>query len=308
MGHGFIGGGDGDGAAAGHRIARVDHQVDDGVGKLRLVGVDGPQVGVALHFQRDALAHQAAQHLRQLADHLAQGKLLGLHGLLAAEGQKLAHQIGRAQRILMHLVKLLERGIARRVTHQQEFAIADDNGEQIVEIMRHPPGKLTHRLQLLGLGELGFQRLLFGNIEQIEHGIAGHVALHGRGEQLGHAVFAGRRLAAAQFDGGKAGFARRGTPDQRQHLGTVARIHQIGEVGRNQRTACAEEVGQRGIGVQKHAGGIDKAHTHGRIAKQLTGIFKGLNRGRRFGRGRGFGDFRRRLCRGGAGQHRLGLI
>ncbi len=73
-----------------------------------------------------------------------------------------------AQRVLMDLVDLLERGIARLMAHQQEFAIADDDGEQIVEVVRHAAGELAHRLHLLRLGEFGFQRLLFGDIDQIK--------------------------------------------------------------------------------------------------------------------------------------------
>ena len=97
---------------------------------------------------------------------------LGLHGLLAAEGQQLAHQGGGAQRVLVDLVDLLEGGIARLVAHQQEFAIADDDGEQIVEVMRHAARQLAHRLHLLRLGEFGLQRLLLGDIHQIKHRLA----------------------------------------------------------------------------------------------------------------------------------------
>ncbi len=43
--HGFVGGRDRHRAAFGHGVARIDHQIDDGVGKLGLVGMHRPQVG-----------------------------------------------------------------------------------------------------------------------------------------------------------------------------------------------------------------------------------------------------------------------
>ena len=76
---------------------------------------------------------------------------------------------GGAQRVLMDLVDFLERGIARLMAHQKEFAIADDDGEKIVEVVRHAAGELAHGLHLLRLGEFGLQRLLFGDVHQIEH-------------------------------------------------------------------------------------------------------------------------------------------
>ena len=166
--HDFVGGADRHRAALGHGVARIDDEIDDGVGKLRLVGMHRPEIGAMLELEVDAFAQQTAQHQRQFADHVAQRQHLGLHGLLAREGQKLAHQRRRAQRVLVDLVDLLERGIARLMAHQEEFAIADDDGQQIVEVMRHAAGELAHRLHLLRLREFGFERLLLGDVDQIE--------------------------------------------------------------------------------------------------------------------------------------------
>ena len=55
------------------------------------------------------------------------------------------------------------------MAHQQEFAIADDDGEQIVEVVRHAARQLADRLHLLRLREFGLQRLLLGDVDQIEH-------------------------------------------------------------------------------------------------------------------------------------------
>ncbi|HEY6579079.1 MAG TPA: hypothetical protein VIY09_07130, partial [Rhizomicrobium sp.] len=53
--------------------------------------------------------------------------------------------------------------------HQQEFAIADDDGQQVVEIMRDAAGELANRLHFLRLSEFGLQRLLLGNVDEIQH-------------------------------------------------------------------------------------------------------------------------------------------
>ncbi len=106
--------------------------------------------------------------MRQLADRFAQHEHAGLQRLLAGEGEQLAYQRCSAQRVLMHFVDLAERRISGCMAHQKKFAIADDDGEKIVEVMRHTTRELPDRLHLLGLGEFGLKRFLFGDIEQIK--------------------------------------------------------------------------------------------------------------------------------------------
>ena len=106
--------------------------------------------------------------MREFADDVAQRQHARLQRLLAREGEKLAHQRRGAQRVLVDLVDLLERGIARLVAHQQEFGIADDDGEQIVEVVRHAARELAHGLHLLRLREFGLERLLLGHVDEIE--------------------------------------------------------------------------------------------------------------------------------------------
>ena len=52
-------------------------------------------------------------------------------------------------------------GLSREAAaiHQQQFGIAPDDGQHVVEIVRHPAGKLAHRLHLLRLAELGLKFL-----------------------------------------------------------------------------------------------------------------------------------------------------
>ena len=170
--HALVRGANGNGAALGHRVARIHDEIHDRVRKLRFIGVDGPQVRRVLQLDLNAFADEAAEQLMHFGDGAVQRQHLGLHRLLAAEGKKLLDQIGGAQGILMDEVDLVERRIARGVAHQQEFGIADDDGENVVEVVRHAARKLAHRLHLLRLREFRFQRLLIGNIDQIENDAA----------------------------------------------------------------------------------------------------------------------------------------
>lgn len=123
-----------------------------------------------LHIQRDPLADQAAQQFGDIRDRIRQLDNLRAQGLAAGEGQKLAHQRRGAVGILLDLHDVREGRIAGAMLQQQQITIADDGGEHIVEIVRHPAGQMPHRLQSLGLGILGLDRLLLGGF----HGAQRH--------------------------------------------------------------------------------------------------------------------------------------
>ena len=221
--HGLVGGADRHRAALGHGVARIDDEIDDGVGKLRLVGMHRPEIGACSSLRSMPSRNSRRSIMREFADHIAQRQHLGLHGLLAREGEKLAHQRRGAQRVLVDLVDLLERGIARLMAHQQEFGIADDDGEQIVEVVRHAAGQLADRLHLLRLGEFGLQRLLLGDVDEIEDHAA---AAERAGEQFRHAFFL---AGGAQFGGGDVVRALRRLGDEFGDARAVGGIDQVAE-------------------------------------------------------------------------------
>ena len=250
--HGLIGGVDGHRAAGRHGVAGIDHQVDDGVAELGFVGMHRPEIG---HRVRALSAMPSPTSRRSIWASSPitspSASTLGCMVCLRLKASKLAHQRGGAQRVLMNLVDFLERGIARLMAHQKEFAIADDDGEQVVEVVRHAARELAHRLHLLRLGEFGLQRLLLGDVHQIEDRPAGH----GTGQKLGHALVAIGGLQAAQFDRLQAHLAGRGACDQRHDLGAIARIHQVAEILSGQGRGHAEEFCQRRVGIADHRRG-----------------------------------------------------
>ena len=189
----------------------------------------GQTIGAVLELQVDAFAQKPPQHQRELAHHVAQAQHFRLQRLLAREGEKLAHQRRRAQRVLMDLVDFLERRIARLMAHQKEFAIADDDGEQIVEIVRHAAGELAHRLHLLRLREFRLQRFLLGDVDQIKNGALGIAARKRVGIKLRHAVGA---AGGTEFDGVGIGAA---SGHARHQIGDAGAIRRL----RRDRECCA---------------------------------------------------------------------
>ena len=125
----------------------------------------------------------------------ASASTLRLQRLLAREGEQLAHQAGGAHRVLPHLVDLGEGGIAGRVAHQQQIAIADDRLQQIVEVVRDAARELADRLHLLRLRELRLERLLLGGVDEIENRLRRAVmGAAGRGSR--RAARCGRTISA----------------------------------------------------------------------------------------------------------------
>ena len=85
---------DGDGAEVADRIARVDHQVDDGLLQLGSVRHDRRQVVRHLDHPLDGGAGQPLQQLSQLREHLLQAQHHGAAWLAAAEGKELLGDAG----------------------------------------------------------------------------------------------------------------------------------------------------------------------------------------------------------------------
>ena len=173
-----IGGADGQGAAIRHGVARVDGEIDDDLLELALIDLDEAEVAAMHDLELDVLADEAAQQMRQIRERVGDVEDARLQGLLAREGQQLAHQIGGAVGVLLDLHDVGEGRVARPEAQQQKIAKADHRGEQIVEIMRHAAGELADRLHLLRLGELRLDLLLLGGVDEMQDEAALAVAAH----------------------------------------------------------------------------------------------------------------------------------
>ena len=86
---------------------------------------------------------------RQIAFRLSSYRL---QDLLAAEGQQLAGQGGGALAGLLDRLELLAQRVGRvGDPAQREIGVAQDRGQQVVEIVGDPAGQPPDRLHLLGL-------------------------------------------------------------------------------------------------------------------------------------------------------------
>ena len=138
------------------------------------VGLHQGQLRRRIEFERDGLAEQALEHLGQVADHFAQVERLGLHDVLAAEHQQLAGQAGGALGGEVDRLGGIEQ-LGRQVgLGQQHPGVALDDGEHVVEVVRHAGGQLADGLHLLRLPQLRFQVQPLGDVLDVAmHHLAG---------------------------------------------------------------------------------------------------------------------------------------
>ncbi len=233
-------------------------------------------------FQFDAFAQQPPQHEREFAHNIAQNENARLQGLLAREGEQLSHQGCGAQCVLMDLVDFLERWIGRLMAHEQEFAVADDDGQEIVEVVRHAARELPHGLHLLRLREFGFERLLLGDVDQIKDR-AIRIAAIGRARiEFRHAVGLAR---GTQFDRRGFAAARGCARDHFADAGAIGRFQRVTQRATRERTAKSEEVRKGRVGFEQAPFGVRKRDTDGRVLgkrHRRCGDSRGRRRGRRF--------------------------
>ncbi len=209
-----IGSADGELAALGHRIARIDGEVDDHLLELMEIGPDRPEVARLVEGELDILAEQPAEQDRQLGQHVAELQHLRPQGLLAREGKQLAHQARRPVRVLLDVHNVLKGGVGRTMVHQQEVGEADDRRQHIVEVMRDAAGELADGLHLLPLRDLHLERALLGGVDRVGDGrfvvaaglldmaeinLAAALAVAGKGDvdRLDQALMAERRVDCA---------------------------------------------------------------------------------------------------------------
>ena len=116
-------------------------------------------------MQLDVVADEFGQQLADAVDCLVQAQAARLHHLLAAEGQQLPGQRGGAVGRALDFLDVLAAAIVHRQSIQQKIRIAEDRGEDVVEVVRDAAGKTADRLHLLRLAQL--------RLAQAERGFGG---------------------------------------------------------------------------------------------------------------------------------------
>jgi hypothetical protein len=133
----------------------IHRQVDEHLAQLAAIGQDGAQDRSGRYHQLDVGRDEAAEQPAGILDHLADVQDGRLHHLLPPERQELLGEGGGAIRRLLDADDVLAARVAGGSLGQEEPAIPGDRGQDVVEIVCHPPGQLPDRIELLGMEQLG---------------------------------------------------------------------------------------------------------------------------------------------------------
>ena len=128
---------DGQRAAVRHRIARIDGEVHDDLFQLSGVGSYAGEIRREPDDDVDVLTDQARDHASHLGQHAVQVEDGRLDDLLPAEREQLSRQRRGARAGLLNLDDVRQPRIAGVGISEEHFAVAEDDGEQVVEVVRH---------------------------------------------------------------------------------------------------------------------------------------------------------------------------
>ena len=117
-------------------------------------------------LELDVLSDEPAEHRRQVADQRVDVEHLRLEDLLAAEGQELARQAGRALGRPPDLLHVVGQRVALLQHAPDQVAVAHDDGQEVVEVVGDPAGQAADGLHLLRLPQLGLEALPLGDVLQ----------------------------------------------------------------------------------------------------------------------------------------------
>ena len=124
----------------------------------------GQTFGRELEHDLDLLAERAGQQPRDLVDQIVDVDRCGLQRLAAGEGEQPARK--SAPRNAASSASPASSSTVGVLLHDtaQHVEIADDDCEQVVEVMRHAAGEVADRLHLLRLNELGLGLASLGDV------------------------------------------------------------------------------------------------------------------------------------------------
>ena len=147
-------GGDGQDPALGHRIARIDAEVEKSLVHLGPVGIDAGEIDGKIkndvHRPRESLF----EHLPEFRCDLVDVDRFERRISFARECEDLAHQGGAALRRFLNCGGAAGK-FGRIAGHLgQERGVAHDDAEDVVEVVRNPAGKRADGLEFLRLEKL----------------------------------------------------------------------------------------------------------------------------------------------------------
>jgi hypothetical protein len=141
-----------------HRMRGVRAEIEQHLVNLRRIAEDRAAVRRALHLDRDVGRQRRAQEAaRLLDDHREIDRAVLGTAAMAPEGENLLDELPRAEAGVARLVEAHPRRVILGQRIGRELVIANDAGEEIVEIVRDPAGERAEGFHFLGLEELRLQ-------------------------------------------------------------------------------------------------------------------------------------------------------
>ena len=291
---------DGQLAALRHGVAGVDGQVHQDLFDLAGVGPHRAQSHGRPDGELDVLADEAREHLAGFFDEVVQVEHPRLQNLLSAEGQQLPGERRRALPGLLDLHEVRPQRVARRQRADGHFAVGEDDGQQVVEVVGHAAGQSPHRFHLLRLPELllalrqlplhvlapadvrdqrdALRPLQHRHAEQDRHAravLAEQLLLAGSGHPSRRELLQGARVALPPLG------RRQGEPVQAPGLELLARIAEHLEVGVVGLDHLPLEIpdddpGEPGLGEAVEPGQAPQQRVLGLRAGSLLGLLERL--------------------------------
>jgi hypothetical protein len=122
-----------------HRVPGVHDQVHDDLLDLARIGLHESEIGRQPRLQLDVLAEEPRQHLAGVRDDLVEIEDLGLHHLAATEREDLPREVGGPPSGRPDLLEVGPPWRRRAHFEQEDVAVAEDHGEDVVEVVGDAP-------------------------------------------------------------------------------------------------------------------------------------------------------------------------
>ncbi len=161
---GDVFGRDRDRAALGHRVARIDAEIEQHLLELPRVGLEPPDFRAELRHDLDVLADHAPQHFFHVAHRVVDVDDAQKERLPAAEGEELVRERSREVRRLADFREVLEHPLPLVDLPDDQVAVPEDRGEDVVEVVRDPAREPADRVHLLRLEQLLLEPLALGDV------------------------------------------------------------------------------------------------------------------------------------------------
>ena len=123
-----------------------------------------PSGCVGRRHELDVFAEDPLEHLVHTREHVVQVEHLRREHLLAAEHEELPREVGGAQSGLTDLLDVVAHRVARLHFGEEHLAVAEDDGQHVVEVVRDASCEPPDRLHLLRLAELFLESESFGHV------------------------------------------------------------------------------------------------------------------------------------------------